>query len=56
MDIAWRSARPEVEEASTVDLTFQFAMKMHDKTLSHMRQSFVNQHATSSLAWLALRI
>jgi hypothetical protein len=49
MNPAWQGAQNEVGEAATVDLTFLFAVKTHDKTLLHMRQSFVNHHTTSSL-------
>ena len=45
----WRGAQNEMGEAATVELTFLFAVKMHNKTLSHMRQSFVNHHAANEL-------
>jgi hypothetical protein len=45
---AWRSARHEAGEVITVNLISLFAVKVHDKTLSHVGQSFVNHHAMSS--------
>jgi hypothetical protein len=48
-------ARHESGEAATVELTFPFAVKMHDKTLPHVGQSFVNHHAVNGLD-CALRV